>query len=235
MKLKSALPLAGFAGFLAALSSCKDKQEESVPPPPEQSPEPGGDISTLGAAPDSANAWITQFRAIEDDGQRLEFLADTLATGADDIEKIMAAALDDPSAEIRREAMQGTSSLDPDKLIPILAKAADDADEFVRDYAMTDMRRLPKEHHLKAYANTITSPHRDVRDKSIGFLANLQNHEGFELMLEAIRDGDEAAMEHVNRQAQALVGQSFQSHEQAVSWWRDNKDKFDEYLQPLGE
>ena len=227
------LPLVAIA-LCALASSCK--KEARDPSQPSAKPESGSGSNGVSAFVPTAGAgtgsWIEGFQAVGDAQERLELISDKIATGADDLEEIVSVALDDRSVEIRREAMLAFSNVTGPRSVPLLTKASADADEFVRDYALTQIRGLPINLMMEAHAANITSPHEDVRTGTIRNLANMQNHEGFALMLEAIKDGDPNALEQVNVQAKALVGKSFTNYTEATAWREANRARLDENLQP---
>ena len=222
-----------------AVCSCKksdDPKGGDTPPKTPDKPAGGGGPSGLGSTPstDTLEAWTNRYRAIEDEPQRFEFIAEMVATDDDDeLPARISLALDDASPRIRREAMGAVSAMEPQQSYGLLMKAIGDSDDFVRDYALGDIRRLPDEMKLDAYRTGLYSEHGDVKDKSIRSLANHRTPKAFGYLLEGLKDESPEVREAVNLQTNALVEQRFESYPEAEAWWSANKNRYDDRLLSL--
>ncbi len=244
------LPCVALAAFAAAFASCKrDPEPETEPTPATGGPaqadsgeaaDPAsirsvggvGAPAIDGGLPASLPEWKAEFASRSDPAARRDFIAETLSVGPRYREGALRAALEDPSEEVRAEAMSGVPRLPTDRRHALLVELAIGNDsETVRAYAMDDISTLPRQTRAAMYRELLESAAEEVREVAISRLADFSTKESFEMLL----DGwGEATYDDVRATApelvEQLVGVRFDGAGEAKAWWAENEAKFDDYM-----
>jgi HEAT repeat protein len=113
---------------------------------------------------------------------------------------------------------------------PLLGRALLDDSEDVRDAAFSVLDdKLPEEQNV-VFAETIVSPHKDVRAQTVDMISFNPSHQAFEILIRGLNDSDPEIVDEVKWTLDYFVSEEFESYDQAVAWWEQNKQRFDEEL-----
>jgi hypothetical protein len=145
---------------------------------------------------------------------------------------VLRRALRNPDESLRIQAVMKTSSLQssPAEAADILTAAASDESAEVRAHAMEMTHEHATEAKLEIFSATLASTNPDVRDKALLELGRLRSKPALEALLHGLENEDPAFVTRVNQELVNLVNSQFGSYEEAVEWWKDNSEKFDERL-----
>ena len=140
-------------------------------------------------------------------------------------------ALDDPDKEIREYAVILLSEADPsEKTRMLLGKSAEDPSEDVRSAAFDVIGDQDTATQEQIFSQSILSPHQDVKEMTVDLILDIPSHRTVNLLFQGLNDNDKDFREYVQSKLDFLFGKEFANYNEALAWWNENKDKYDEEL-----
>lgn len=140
-------------------------------------------------------------------------------------------ALGDPDREVREAAIEVLDAIEaPNACATLLTRALGDDDEDLRDTAFSVLdNKLPEEQQL-VFAETISSPIRDVRAQTVDMISYNPSPRAFEILVNGLRDADPEIVDETRWTLDYFVSEEFETSEQALAWWEKNKHRFDDEM-----
>jgi len=140
-------------------------------------------------------------------------------------------ALGDQEPEVREAALEVLDAIEePNVCAPLLSRALADAEEDVRDAAFSVLDNKSVEEQHLVFAESITSPFKDVRERTVDMISYNPSPRAFEILLEGLKDRDQEIVDEVKWTLDYFVSEEFTSYDQARAWWEKNRHRFDDEL-----
>ncbi|MFA6294389.1 MAG: HEAT repeat domain-containing protein [Victivallales bacterium] len=172
------------------------------------------------------------YMALEDSSEEVRIAAVQLLDkfDADTAIPAIAKALDDNNEEVRIIAVQALDESNVPETSKLLVIAADDESEEVR-YAAFSIALSKDSCTKEAILNrTISSKYQDVKEKVIDLAIDTPSHRTVEILLGALKDGDEGLKSSIFAVFSAFFSKEFKTCDEARKWWAENRGRFDDEL-----
>ncbi len=144
-------------------------------------------------------------------------------------------ALNSSDPETRELAVVPLANIRDPKATELLTIALEDESEDVRQAAFDSLDEQSPGIRLEVLETAIGLSHYDVKRQAVDGLEDLGNHRALEILLLGLKDPDPDFRDEVNQSLDYLIDQKFESYEQGLAWWNENRAKLDEDLFPLEE
>jgi cell division protein FtsB len=135
--------------------------------------------------------------------------------------------------ETRELAVAPLANIKDPKTVELLTIALDDESADVREAAFDSLDEQTPKIQMEVFDVAIRLSHDDVKIETIARLEELSNHQALEILLVGLDDPDPVIRDEVNRSLSFLIDQEFESYEQGLDWWNENREKLDSELFPL--
>lgn len=139
-------------------------------------------------------------------------------------------ALNVADDEIRIDALTSLSDIDNSEVCELLVQGIEDNSKDVRSTALKTASEHSDRIQLGVLENGIVSSHDDVKYASTWLLQERSDHKGLEILLEGLKDTDPQFREEVNETLNFLINHEFETYDEAVKWWNENEDNYDDEL-----
>ena len=229
------------------LSACKKKEtpvegvllkEEPVPKItapvlpsfPERKPYSTDNWLTGETVNGSDDPWVTRYLNAKDDEARLALIVEKEASGPDSLAPLLRKVLTEGNAALALQALESARMLQGEDALDILSGASSHSSEDIAVLAFEIARDTNDDIRLDIYANTVASPHPAVREQTYIQLSREQNKSVVPLLIEGLSDSSLEVRQTTRTSLFRIVGQEFQTSNEALVWWHANKQRFNERL-----
>lgn len=144
-------------------------------------------------------------------------------------------ALNSNDKETRELAVAPLANIRDPKAAELLMTALNDESSDVRRAAFDSLDEQSPQMQMEVFDVAIRLPHNDVKIETVARLEELSSHQALEILLLGLDDPDPDFRDEVNRSLNFLIDQEFESYEQGLAWWNENRENLDEELFPLDE
>jgi hypothetical protein len=189
------------------------------------------------AADQDPNILAAVQKGLEDPNAEVAQAALDLLDGYEDpnILPAVETALQHNDESIRENAVQFLGNVDAPQVGDLIAQAFNDASEDVRSAAITAAEGLNEDIQLAVSQIAIASPYADAKEAAVSMLENMGNKKSVDVLINGLKDQNSDFRQTVSGSLESLIDQKFNTFEQAQSWWKKNKNKFDDDLDPIGD
>jgi hypothetical protein len=132
--------------------------------------------------------------------------------------------------QIRIDALTSLSGIDNSEVCELLIYALGDNSKDVRSTALKIASGHSDRIELSVLENGIISLHDDVKLASTWLLQERSDHKGIEILFVGLKDTDPQFREEVNETLNFLINHEFETYDEAITWWNENKDNYDDEL-----
>ena len=132
--------------------------------------------------------------------------------------------------EVKINALDPLGKINDPGVVPLLSLALEDPAESVRSEALWMADEQEGVIQLDILTVGMASPYDDVKYESLSILEMRGDKESIPLIMQGLNDPSDDFFVEVNSTLSFLIDQEFESHQDAVSWWELNQDRFDEDL-----
>jgi len=139
-------------------------------------------------------------------------------------------ALNSDDEEIREQALMPLSVINDSRAANLLVKALDDTAESVRTTALEVAEEQNDDIMLSVMTEAINSPYDDVKYSIASTLEDRGDHAAVDVLIEGLKSQDPDFHDEINEALDFLIEEEFENYEDALYWWDENRDKFDEEL-----
>ncbi len=147
----------------------------------------------------------------------------------------IAKAMTDGDEEVREKAVEASQFIDDEQAGDILIKAINDQSELVREMAMETADEKNVDTKLSVYKTAITSKYDDVKNAAVDALVDMSNKQAVPILIEGLKDPNPDFRDDIPPALDFLIGQEFKTYDEAIRWWNQNQNKFDDELNELDE
>ncbi len=184
----------------------------------------------------SSRNWESGFPKAGESSARIQFIHDHVAElDADQARALLVAALRDPEADVRMEALKMSGLLSEREIDKaVLNIALQDSDEHVKDRAFTRVNELPVRERIPFFGNALTGPGEETARKAAEWLGVLGGWDAAAALVAAwpAVAHHPARSAAIQRSLQRLTGQQFNGAGQAADWWAKTSSGLDKDLLP---
>jgi outer membrane murein-binding lipoprotein Lpp len=193
-------------------------------------------LDTLGFGEDPAVIVLIE-GALQDPDVRVNRAGAELLEGFETVQVLPAIerALNSADEETRELAVAPLANITDPKVVELLTVALVDESEDVRQAAFDSLDEQTPQTQLEVLDVAIRLSYDDVKYEAVAKLEELNNHQALEILLMGLDDPDPDFREEVNQSLDFLIGEEFETYEQGLAWWNENRAKLDEELFPLEE
>jgi len=173
------------------------------------------------------------YRELDDNNEKVREAALDLLLDVESEEMIpcIEKAMDDKNPELREMAVDLLGNIEVEGACQeLLLKGTDDKSEDVRSaiFDVLDDKETSEQHYV--YAQSIKSKRKDVKISTVEAIIDIPSHDSVQILFEGLKDKDKEFREEVNWHLDFLVSKEFSSYKEALDWWKNNSDRFDEEL-----
>jgi len=144
-------------------------------------------------------------------------------------------AMAHPDEEVRQTAVNLLLDINDPQTGKLLSDALSDKSEDIRSSALDTIKYKDNQVQFKVLETAISSPYSDVKEESVFMLQYIGGPQAVDTLIEALRDKNAEFREEVSSAISALIDKEFGSYQEAKSWWKKNKGKYDEDLSLIEE
>jgi hypothetical protein len=144
-------------------------------------------------------------------------------------------AMTNPDEDVRRTAVNLLLDVNDPRTGKLLSNALSDESEDIRSIALDEIKYKEKDVQFEVLKTAISSPYSDVKDDSIFMLQYVGGPQAVDVLIEALRDKNAEFREEASSALSTLIDKEFTSYQEAKSWWKKNKKKYDEDLTLIEE
>jgi HEAT repeat protein len=83
---------------------------------------------------------------------------------------------------------------------------------------------------ISVYSAAIASKLDDVKQAAVPAIVEMFNPQAVDILIEGLKDSDPDFRQVVTQTLDLLIGQEFETYNQAKEWWSANRGRFDEEL-----
>jgi len=143
---------------------------------------------------------------------------------------IIEQALLSSSDEVRVNALEPLGNINDPLAVDFLINALNDKSEAIRSQVLEIAGEQEGEIELAVLSAAMSSNYDDVKYEALSLLEFRGDSDVVPIVIEGLKDLDLKYVEETNSVLNFLIDREFQSYEEAVVWWEQNKDKYDEDL-----
>jgi hypothetical protein len=140
-------------------------------------------------------------------------------------------ALGDKDPMVRKAAVLALETVKDPSTAKLLAGALNDPTEEVRVAVFDCIGDQDEAVKLTVFKAGIRSRFSDVKENTVTALMDLSCKGAVDVLILGLRDSDTEHRERINVALTFLIGQEFNSYEEAKNWWNSNRDNYDEHLE----
>lgn len=205
-KLDSAVSTEEKLDFIESLSELSSRQ----------------DLSVIGVV----------LKALDDPDPKVGRVAIELLDGyqSPEILPVVEHALGTEDEQIRMDALLSLSGVNSAQVSELLVQALSDPSKGVRSTAI----EVAEEHRdliqLGVLEEGIASQYDDVKYRTAAMLMDRSDHSGIEILFNGLKDTNPDFREEINDNVNFLINMEFESYDEAITWWSENKNNYDEEL-----
>ena len=155
--------------------------------------------------------------------------------GADELLPLVQKAVGDADPEIRKDAVAIAQYLRPDDAGELLRQSLSDESDGVREAVFDTLEDMPQESVDFVVKDAFSSSFADVKEESVELIQSKPSPQGFETLIQGLRDQDPELRENVKEAIEFLVSEEFDTAEDAASWWAQNKGRYDGEMSELDD
>ena len=148
---------------------------------------------------------------------------------------VISQALESRDEQIRIGALASLANVNDPQVIDLLVEALNDTSEDVRSAALEVAQEQVDDIQLNVLEEGIASSYEDVKSEALSLLQDRSDHASVEIIIAGLLDEDSKFREKVNLALYLFVDQKFETYETALTWWDQNKHKYDENLFEIEE
>jgi hypothetical protein len=187
------------------------------------------------AYPDSLAPFVEKALDDADIGVRaaaVDMLADK-GFYSPDIVPVALKAMNDKEPTIRQKALESCSNVTDTSVSDVLVAAMDDQREDIRTAAIQMSAKKAPSIRLPVLETALTSQYPDVKAGAVTELMQTSSPEALDILIGGLDDTDLEFHYNVQTGIKHLIGQEFDTSEQAKKWWDDNRSNFGNDLKPI--
>jgi hypothetical protein len=148
-----------------------------------------------------------------------------------DVLPLIEQALNSADTQTRIEALSSLSSVDDPQAGNLLAQALSDTSIDIRAAALEAVEWHENDSiQLDVMKEGIASEYDDVKYEVASALEDRSDHSAVDILIEALKDNDPDFRQEVNSSLDFMIDRKFETYGEALIWWNDNKDNYDEEL-----
>ncbi len=132
--------------------------------------------------------------------------------------------------QIRTDALMSLSGIDNAEVCELLIQALGDNSKNVRATALKVASEHSDRIELGVLEKGIVSSYVDVKYASAWLLQDRSDHSGIEILFGGLKDTNPEFREEVNETLNFLINQEFETYDEAITWWGENKNNYDNEL-----
>ena len=142
-------------------------------------------------------------------------------------------AMNDNDPKVRQQALEACANVTDPAVTDVLAAALDDQSEEIRIAAIQMTAQKPSAVSFPILEAGITSQYPDVKTGAATELMHAANPAALNALITALNDPDPDFHYTIKSMISSLVGQEFDTSEQAKKWWSENSSHFGKDLKPI--
>lgn len=173
------------------------------------------------------------FISLAQPDKRIEYLHEQSSIlSPKDFHMLLDAASSDLSRNVRLEAISLLNAASDSQFrIEYLVAMAQDTDPVVRDVAFQTVNGMEISDRIKVLSQTLACEDSSVVLKSANDLSSYRTKSSSEaIYLQLIQNSSSDTAQKLLQSFERSVGKKFESLSSAASWWRENKNKYNEDL-----
>lgn len=143
---------------------------------------------------------------------------------------VISQALESRDEQTRIGALALLANANDPQVIDLLVEALKDTSEDVRSAVLEVAQEQVDDIQLNVLEEGIASSYEDVKSEALSLLEDRSDHASVEIIITGLLDEDPKFREKVNLALYFFVDQEFETYETALTWWDQNKHKYDENL-----
>jgi hypothetical protein len=189
-----------------------------------------------GKSPELLPALVDRALDDEDPGVRGSAMDELLKKGfynAADILPVVEKAMGDADPVIRQKALDACAHINDPAVSGILEMALQDQSEDVRTAAIQRAAQQAPDIRLPVLEAGITSQYPDVKAGAATELMQTSSPAALNALITALNDPDPDFHHTIKSMINGLIGQGFDTSEQAQKWWNENSSNFGNNLKPI--
>jgi hypothetical protein len=241
----------------------QQQKKETLPSPslikrPEKTAPSAADITSKTEPQEPIN--LNQFASLKSPEEKTDWISEFADANPDQISAMAETAMSDPSAEVRKaaldaiienetpspaavakamtdsdeevreKAVEASQFIDDEQAGDILIKALNDQSESVRATALDTVDEKNDDTKLSVYKAGITSQYADVKDEVVSALSDMSSPPAVDVLIEGLNDRDADFRDDVIQAIDFLIDHECSSYGECKSWWNANRYRFDNEL-----
>ncbi len=131
---------------------------------------------------------------------------------------------------VRLNALEPLSQINDPVVSDILGLALNDDSMNVRNKALDTVKLQKGNIQLNSLTVAMISEYDEVKTEALSLLELRGDRKAVPVIIEGLKDPSPEYREEVNSVLSFLVDHEFDTYDQAVQWWHNNEDRFDEDL-----
>lgn len=147
-----------------------------------------------------------------------------------DILPAVTQAMTHPNEDVRQTALSLLLDIEDPRISKVLSDAVLDESENIRSTALDEIKYKEKDIQFKVLETAISSPYNDTKEEAVFMLQYTGGPQAVDILIEGLRDQNADFREEASSAISTLVDKEFTSYQEAKSWWKKNKSKYDEDL-----
>jgi HEAT repeat protein len=132
--------------------------------------------------------------------------------------------------QVRIDALMSLSGIDSAEACELLIQGLGDNSKDVRATALKVASEQSDRIELGVLEKGIVSLYDDVKYGSAWLLQDRSDHSGLEILFEGLKDTNPEFREEVNETLNFLINREFETYDEAITWWNENKSNYDDEL-----
>lgn len=139
-------------------------------------------------------------------------------------------ALASPNEKVRLNAMDSLANIDDPAAATLMGLALNDVSESVRTKSLEAIKQQEGDRQLASLSAAMASQYNDVKTEALSLLELRGDHKAVPVIMGGLLDANPEYRQEVNSALNFLIEQEFETYEQAIKWWENNNNRFDENL-----
>lgn len=143
------------------------------------------------------------------------------------IVSVVTESLDSPDPEAREDILDALMDVDDYQVNTPLLKALEDDNPDVAEKAMEVMDNIHSSNILPGLERALSDGDEDIRGQALSILEDITDHRAIDILIEKGLFNDySSTREDVLDSLNFITDQDFETSEEAVQWWKLNRDTF---------
>jgi HEAT repeat protein len=174
--------------------------------------------------------WRQEFAAADTPALRREVVGLARQVGSDSLLAVLVPALASDDSLVRLDAARSIALLSEERLRDGFAIGVDAADPEIRAEVMDLILQLQPHLRAELLRVALAAAATDVQARAVDTITDFPNPAFFGVLIEGLRTATPEARPLVEQAIADLVQQRFESYNQALAWWTQNKENFDDLM-----